>query len=43
MSQIIKGHNKNIILKETQEIVDCNCRVKTDCPFNDDCRKEGVI
>ena len=40
MSQIIKGHNKNIILKETQEIVDCNCR---DCPFNDDCRKEGVI
>ena len=43
MSQIIKGHNKKIVQKETQEILDCNCRVKTDCPFNGDCRKGSVI
>ena len=43
MSQIIKGHNKKIIQKETQETLECNCRVKTDCPLNGDCRKESVI
>ena len=32
MSQIIKGHNKKIVQKETQETLECNCRVKTDCP-----------
>ena len=37
MSQIIKGHNKKIVQKETQETLDCNCRVRTDC------RKESVI
>ena len=40
MSQVIKGHNKKIFSKETQ---DCNCRVKTDCPLNRGCRKESVI
>ena len=30
MSQIIKGYNKAIAQKETQETLDCNCRVKTD-------------
>ena len=39
MSQIIKGHNKKIVQKETQETLECNCRVKTDCPLNGDCRK----
>ena len=43
MSQIIKRHNKNIIQKETQETSYCNCRVKTDCPINGDCRKKSVI
>ena len=32
MSQIIKEHNKKIVQKETQETLECNCRVKTDCP-----------
>ena len=43
MSQIIKGHNKKIVQKETQETLECNCRVKTDCLLNGDCRKESVI
>ena len=43
MSQIIKGHNKKIVQKETQETLECNCRVKTECPLNGDCRKESVI
>ena len=43
MSQIIKGHNKKIIQKENEETLDCNCRVKTDCPLNGGCRKESVI
>ena len=42
MSQIIKGHNKKIVEKETQETLDCNYRVKTDCPLNGDCIKESV-
>ena len=42
ISQIIKGHSKKIVQKETQETLDCNCRVKTDCPLNGDCRKESV-
>ena len=43
MSQIIKGHNKKIVLKETQQTLECNCRVKTDCPRNDDCRKAQLV
>ena len=43
MSQIIKGHNKKIVQKDMQETLDCNCRVRTDCPLNGDCRKESVI
>ena len=43
MSQIIKGHNKMIVQKETQETFDCNFRVKTDCLLNGDCRKESLI
>ena len=42
ISQIIKGRSKKIVQKETQETLDCNCRVKTDCPLNGDCRKESV-
>ena len=43
MLQIIKGHNKKIVQKEIQETLECNCRVKTDCPLYGDCRKESVI
>ena len=43
LSQIIKGHNKKMVQKETQETLDWNCRVKTDCPLNGDCRKKCVI
>ena len=43
MSQIMKGRNKKIVQKETQETLECNRRVKTDCPLNNDCRKESVI
>ena len=38
MSQIIK-----IFQKETQETLDCNCRVKIDCLLNGDRRKKSVI
>ena len=43
MSQIIKGHNKKIFQKETQGTLECNCKVKIDCPINGDCRNESVI
>ena len=43
MWQIIKGKNKNIVQKEKQETLKCNCRVKTDCLPNADYRKESVI
>ena len=43
MSKIIKEHNKKIVQKETQKTLDCNGRVKKDCPLNGDCRKESVI
>ena len=38
MSKIIKGLNKKIV-----QILECNCRVQTDCPLNIDYRKESVV
>ena len=43
MSQTIKEHNQKIVQKETQETLECNCRVKTEFPLSGDCRKESVI
>ena len=43
MSQIIKGDNKKIVQKKTQENLECNCRVKTECPLNGNCRKKSMI
>ena len=43
MLQIIKEHNQKIVQKETQETLECNCRVKTEFPLNGHCRKESVI
>ena len=36
MSQIVKGHNKKTVQKETQETPECSCRGKIDCALNGD-------
>ena len=41
ISQIIKRHNRKVTQNDT--ISECNCRIKTECPLNGDCRKEDVI
>ena len=43
MLQIIKDHNKKIAQKETQETLECSCKVKTDCTRNGDCWKESMV
>ena len=43
ISQIIKGHNKKGTQTKRQYQFECNCRIKTECPRNGDCRKEDVI
>ena len=41
--QIIKGHNKKVTQIKRNHQLECNCRIKTECPLNGDCRKEDVI
>ena len=43
ISQIIKGHDENVKSIKRHHRLKHNCRIKTECPFNDDCRKENVI
>ena len=43
ISQIIKGHNKKVTQIKRHHQLECNCRIKSECPFNGDCRKEDVI
>ena len=43
ISQIIKGHNKKVTQIKRNHQLECNCRIKTECPLNGDCRKEDVI
>ena len=43
ISQIIKGHNKKVTKIKRHNQLDCNCRTKTECPLNGDCRKEDQI
>ena len=43
ISQIIKGHNKKVTQLKWHHQLECNCRIKTECPLNGDCRKEDVI
>ena len=43
ISQIIKGHNKKVKKIKRHNQLDCNCRTKTECPLNGDCRKEDQI
>ena len=40
ISQIIKGHNKKVTQIKRNHQLECNCRIKTECPLNGDCRKE---
>ena len=40
---IINGHNKTVTQIKGQHQLQCNCRVKTECPLNGDCWKEDVM
>ena len=43
ISRIIKGHNKKVTQIKRHHQLECNCRIKTECPLDGDCRKEDVI
>ena len=43
MSSMIKSHNKNVINKDVKELKPCNCRVKSECPLNDQCKVTDLI
>ena len=43
ISQIRKRHNKKFTQIKQHHQLECNCRIKTKCPLNSDCRKEHVI
>ena len=43
ISQIIKGHNKKVTQIKWNHQLECNCRIKTKCPLNGDCRKMWYI
>lgn len=40
--KIIKGHNNNLISKDDTTL-ECNCRVKTNCPVQGKCRTTNAI
>ena len=43
MANIIKGHNNKLTNTKVRQQLACNCRVKSDCPLNGDCRKESIV
>ena len=44
IASTIKRKNKRLLNNsKTCENLPCNCRVKTDCPLNGDCRKKNII
>ena len=43
ISQIIEGHNKKVTEIKRHHQLECNCRIKTECPLHGDCRKEDMI
>ena len=43
ISQIIKGHNKEITQIKRHHQLECNCQIKTRYSLNSDCRKEDLI
>ena len=43
VANTIKGHNNKLRNTEVRKQRACNCRVKSDCPLNGNCRKEGIV
>ena len=41
--EIVKRHNKNVTQLKQHHQLECNCRIKTECPLNGDSCKEDVI
>ena len=42
MSSMIKSHNKKVINKDIKEPKSCYCRVKSECPLNDQCQVTDI-
>ena len=42
ISSIISGHNKNL-LNPTVTQYGCNCRIREDCPFQNQCLTPNII
>jgi hypothetical protein len=41
---IIQSHNANILTdSKTIKTADCNCRIKSSCPLNGNCRKRSIV
>ena len=43
VSQIIKQHNRDVFYKKEKQTNPCNCRNKSECPLNGNCKVESVI
>ena len=43
ISQIIKRHNKRISQTNGRPVARCNCRDKSKCPMNGNCKVENVV
>ena len=45
MEKVISKHNKKILAEETKEMnkKECNCRIKTNCPVDNQCLTESLI
>ena len=43
ISKIIKRHNKKVTQIKRSHQLECNCRIRTECPLNGDYRKKDVI
>ena len=43
VSSIISSHNKKMSTKKEDDVLTCNCRDKTNCPLDGQCRTQSVI
>ena len=43
VSQVIKQHNKNVSNKKEKETNPCNCRNKSECHLNGNCKAQNFI
>ena len=43
ISQIIKGLSKKVTQIKRYHQLECNCRIKTECPHNGNCRKVSPV